>query len=361
VSGRSDRYRVAGVAGPPERLVGGEVRASEFVITTDGTPVTTAPVPGGARLNRADLRSLAHLATEAGRLFGSPQDIEWAISTDHELYLLQSRPVTTAVAGVPDGPVLGMGPVAETFPERLTWLEIDVWVPPLREAVVTALSLAGVASRRELATSPVVTTVRGVVVVDLELFGEVPRARKVGGRMAIKARRLRASWRVGRLSRALPQLDRDLLRRTDSLLGRVPRLDQLSDLQLLALVDRARDLLRSLHGHEILTSLLVDPSSPRLTASSVALRTLAPAREAGHPDDETLAEHPVVLSLIPPRIGTRAQLPRDVNPPRLPTQTTSSRAAVLREALRLRVRWVQELTARAVDELAIRLVDEDLL
>ena len=61
--------------------------------------------------------------------------MEWAIDAIGELWLLQSRPVTTEIEGAPRGPLYGPGPVAETFPAPLTRLEQDLWVPPLREAV----------------------------------------------------------------------------------------------------------------------------------------------------------------------------------------------------------------------------------
>ena len=44
-------------------------------------------------------------------------------------------------------------------------------------------------------------------------------------------------------------------------------------------------------------------------------------------------------------------------PPPLPSEATGDEAAILREALRIRVRWVQELMARAARELGRRLVD----
>lgn len=361
VTGRADRLVVSAVRGDPDRLVSGEVRATEHVLDTAGTLVDRTDAPDGARLTRHQLRDVTKLVQRATALFGVPQDAEWAITDDDRLLLLQSRPLTTEVRGVPTGPVLGSGPVAETFPDPLRRLELDLFVPPLRDAVETALSLAGTASPRELTASPLVTDVEGVVVVDLELFGEAAPHRSLAGRVSARARRLRASWRVGRLRSALPALDRHLLRRMDGLLGAVPPLDELTSRQLLALLERGRHALRSLHGHEILTSLLVDPHAPRLTASSVALRTLTHARQAGASDDDILAEHPVVLSLAPPRIGRRPELPQCATPPDLPLEGDSSRASVLREALRLRVRWVQELVGRAAWELGRRLCDDGVL
>ena len=88
-------------------------------------------------------------------MFDGPQDIEWAIDDDDVLWLLQSRPVTTAT-GRPRGPVLGIGPLAETFPEPLSRLESDLWLQPLGQGLEQALLLTGAASPRALRRSPVV-------------------------------------------------------------------------------------------------------------------------------------------------------------------------------------------------------------
>src|SRR5690606_29018860 len=110
-------------------------------------------------------------ARSTERVFGSPQDVEWAITSEGALRLLQSRPVTATSATAPaTGPVLGPGPLAETFPDPLGELETDLWVRPLRAGVEEALKEAGALPGRRLARSPVVTTVHGRVAADLELF-----------------------------------------------------------------------------------------------------------------------------------------------------------------------------------------------
>ncbi len=359
VTGRSDRLVVAAVAGGPDRLVGGEVEGTRYELDRAGRQCSRHEGAGGARLNRPQLRHLVALADQVAEAFGGPQDVEWAIDGEGALRLLQSRPVTTEVRGVPSGPLLGPGPVAESFPEPLAPLEEDLWVEPLREALRAALRLSGAAARRQLERSPVVVSLEGGVAVDLELFGEDGGERSVGERLdpRPRLRRLRAAWRVGRLRAALPDLALDLVERSDAELSGVPPLHELTDRQLLALLDRCRQALTALHGHEVLIGLVVDPGAPRLTGASVALRVLAEARAEGIPDDEVVQRHPVVLALVPPRIQPAVALPPVGEAATLPPpgDEEGDRNAVLREALRLRVRWVQELSGRAAWVLGERL------
>jgi pyruvate,water dikinase len=97
-------------------VVEGLVRPDRWIISDDGTVISShiadkdvAVVPserGGTKEMRVDpasrrrpcldavaLRQLSMLAAECERLFGSPQDIEWAVSASRVL-LLQSRPIT---------------------------------------------------------------------------------------------------------------------------------------------------------------------------------------------------------------------------------------------------------------------------
>ena len=173
VSGRSDRRVVSAVDGGPEPLVSGEVdglalRARHARQGHRVRPVATVPSS-----RRATCGASSRCRATVARAFGGPQDVEWAIATDGRLWLLQSRPVTTEIRGVPRGPIYGPGPVAETFPEPLAELEHDLWVPPLRDAVREAVLLAGMATRKEVAASDVVVSVAGHVAIDLRLAGEI--------------------------------------------------------------------------------------------------------------------------------------------------------------------------------------------
>jgi rifampicin phosphotransferase len=282
------------------------------------------------------------------------------------LWLLQSRPVTTEIRGVPRGPIYGPGPVAETFPYPLTELESDLWVPPLREAVGEAVVLAGAATAADVAASEVVVCVDGHVAIDLRLAGELKPKQTLLHRLnpVPAARRLRGAWRVGRLRSALPRLAAYLLDRTDADLEAVPPLNELTSRQLVALLHRSRTILRALHAHEILIGMLTDTGGNRMTGASVALRVLAEARQDGLDDKEILVRSPAVLALTGPQVAAAPVLPEEAMTLDIPTASACMRCSdngILREALRLRVRWVQELSGRAAWKLGERLAASGVL
>jgi pyruvate, water dikinase len=114
---RRDQLIIEAVWGLGETLVSGRVTPDHYVVARDGTvkqarvavqPVALLPLPeggtevrtlepeaGGRRvLDDGELRRLTLLGNRLQAYFGGPQDVEWAIH-DGQLYLLQSRPVTT--------------------------------------------------------------------------------------------------------------------------------------------------------------------------------------------------------------------------------------------------------------------------
>jgi rifampicin phosphotransferase len=358
VSGRTDRRIVSAVEGGPEPLVSGEVDGSRYVLDPKNAKVIEFAANDGPKLPSADLRRLMGLSTQVAKVFRGPQDVEWAIGTDSHLWLLQSRPVTSEIRGTPRGPIYGPGPVAETFPSPLTELERDLWVPPLREAVAEAVLLAGTATRADIDASEVVVCVDGHVAIDLRLAGEMRPKRTVVHRLnpIPAARELRGSWRVGRLRAALPRLAEHLLDRTDADLEAVPPLSAITSRQLIALLHRSRAILRALHAHEILIGMLTDTGGNRMTGASVALRVLAEARQDGLSDKEIIARSPSVLALTGPRVAPEPELPEEATAVYVaPGCKVCSDNGILREALRLRVRWVQEVSGRAAWELGVRL------
>ena len=360
VTGRTDRRVVSAVTGGPERLVSGEVDGSRYVLDPANAKVLDFAANDGPQLPADDLRRLVELSAKVAAVYGGPQDVEWAIDTDSRLWLLQSRPVTTEIRGVPSGPIYGPGPVAETFPFPLTELEADLWVPPLREAVREAVVLAGSATAAQVAASDVVVCVDGHVAIDLRLAGEIKPKQTLLHRLnPIPAgRRLRGAWRVGRLRSALPDLAEHLLDRTDADLEAVPALSELTSRQLIALLHRSRAILRALHAHEILIGMLTDTGGNRMTGASVALRVLAEARQDGLDDKEILVRSPAVLALTGPQVAPSPVLPEEAMTLNIPTAPECQRCSdngILREALRLRVRWVQELSGRAAWKIGERL------
>lgn len=361
VTGRTDRRVVAAIAGGPEPLVSGERDGSRYLLDPQGR-VLEHDDSDGPPIRNTDLRRLVQLSARVAEIFGAPQDVEWAIGVDGQLWLLQSRPVTTEIRGTPAGPVYGPGPVAETFPEPLSELERDLWVPPLRDGIRNAVLLAGTAESGQLERTEIVVTVGGYVAIDLQLAGEIVPDRSLLHRLnPIPAlRRLQSAWRVGRLRSALPRLAESLLDRVDADLEGVPSVDSLTSRQLVALLHRGRSVLRALHAHEILMGMLTDTGGNRMAGASVALRVLAEGRRDGMTDEDLLARSPVVLALTGPRIAPETALPADAVAPDTGTgDATGTDNGVLREALRLRARWVQELTGRAAWELGKRLADND--
>jgi pyruvate,water dikinase len=92
---------VNAVRGLADRLVSGEIDADQWSIT-DGR----AERADGATeaLVAEQALQVAELALRVEEHFGSPQDVEWAM-TDGEIHILQARPITTALAHATPVPV----------------------------------------------------------------------------------------------------------------------------------------------------------------------------------------------------------------------------------------------------------------
>ncbi|HEY7693704.1 MAG TPA: PEP/pyruvate-binding domain-containing protein [Gaiellaceae bacterium] len=93
VQRRRDRMLVEAVFGLGEQAVSGHVTPDHYVVDRAGAVVRERLVHGGV-LSEEELVRLVAIGGQLEERFGGPQDIEWAIAGG-ELYLLQSRPVTT--------------------------------------------------------------------------------------------------------------------------------------------------------------------------------------------------------------------------------------------------------------------------
>jgi rifampicin phosphotransferase len=368
VSGDAGRLVVEAVAGGPDSLVSGRSGAQHYEASQRGRVLTIDHRPyhrlsmrhNGVRLlSDRDMRALARLAARAGRVFGGPQDIEWAFDSRASLLLLQSRPVTAiGTAASASGPVLGPGPVAETFPDPLNPLEIDMWVTPLRGATIAALGETRAVARCRLDSSPVITTVHGRVAADLELFGYA-RTRRPWDLLDPRPslRRLAASWHVGQTRAVLPTRTDALVREVDGRLAGIA-LDGRTDEQLLELIEEGVSLLARLHHAEMLAATLLPPAER--TAAAMALEVLAQHADDQVSDELLIRRNPVLLSLAPPAVGVPVSIPPAAV--RLHSRgPVSVRSLEPREALRLRARWVQELMARAAWSVGLRLQARGLL
>ncbi len=356
LTGDRRSLRISVVEGLPDQIVSGTATGTQIVTTRRGRLRSVAgPLP--ATLGARHRRRLARLAAVAARVFGGPQDIEWLIDLDGELRLLQSRPITASALPAEHSHPLGPGPVAETFPNPLHPLERDLWEPPLEDGIREALRLSGAVSRRALANRFVVD-VGGRVAVDLEALGVVKPRRSFLWRLDPRppSRHLVAAWRIGRLRAALPLIAHDLIGEVDDDLAAVPAPAELGDHQLLTVLDNAQITLRALHSYEVLSGFFLEQRRTATSGAAVALSTLERARREGLTSDaDIIARYPVVLALLPPEIGGSRILPAVDGAPPMPSGDAEDRTAIAREALRLRVRWVQELTVAVAEELGNRL------
>jgi pyruvate,water dikinase len=284
ISGRADRILVEVVHGGPSSLVSGGVVARSHVLTRRGRLVEMTVGEGPSLKGRQRL-ALARLAARTEAAFGGPQDVEWAIGADGRLWLLQSRPVTAAAEQLPEvGPIFGPGPVAETLPDPLSELELDLWAEPIRSGIKGALTTLGASSGKALRHSPVLVTVGGRIAADLGLLGidAGPKRRLAWLDPRGPARRLGAAWRVGRLQRALPALAADVVAAVDAELAAVPPVADLDDELLLRLLRRSGEALHAVHGHEILAGMLGIEDGA--SGAAAALAAVAHGRSAGRSD-----------------------------------------------------------------------------
>lgn len=382
VTGAADRIVAEVVSSRPDTLVGGTAIADHYVLSRRGRVLERSGPSAAPALGRSVRRRLVRLARHMADQYGAAQDIEWAVDAQDHLWLLQSRPVTAVATPAAKGPVLGPGPVAETFPQPLSTLEHDLWVIPLRRGIVRAIELTGTAGGHHLEQSPVVTTVGGWAVADLELLGLVRGKQSVLHRFnpAVILRHLGLAWGLGRARVALPALAADLVSTVDAHLDDIDALTGLPPDVLARLLDAARRELATVHTYEVLSGMLLTREGSARdvpSTAAIALRAVVRGRARGLGDGQLVADAPVVLALSAPALGRPPALPADLGPgtERLagvevgPDGATDGPAdghdevdrLGVRDGLRLRTRWLQELLGRAAWELGRQLADGGVL
>jgi rifampicin phosphotransferase len=101
VTGARDEVLVNAVTGLGERLVSGSCTPSQWLVRGDHTECVAE---SDRAITAEQALAVARLALRAERVYGAPQDIEWAID-EAGVHLLQTRPVSTAHLGVEPVPV----------------------------------------------------------------------------------------------------------------------------------------------------------------------------------------------------------------------------------------------------------------
>lgn len=344
------------VEGTPDALVSGVATADHYVLDRHGRVLEHVAVGPSVEIPRAVRQQLVQLLAQVATVFDGPQDIEWAIDEAGHLWLLQSRPITAVMDAVdPHAPLLGPGPVAETFPDPLTTLERDLWIVALADGISRALRATHTVPDDALAASPVVTTVDGQAVVDLSLVARTEhqaRWRRYTPRAIL--RRLGAAWTIGRLRTALPALASTAVATVDRDLTMVGPLGELDDEALVQLLVRSRAELATMHSYEVLCGMLLEDGPGVVALPVVAMAAVAEGRRSNRVDADIVAAAPVALALVPPTLRHPVVLPSVVALQR-PRGAGGLTEVSPRDALRMRARWLQELQVRVAWELGARL------
>jgi pyruvate, water dikinase len=126
-SGRADLVVIEGSFGLGESVVSGSVSPDRYVVEKKTMAIVTRevrakelviePADGGGTARRqlsaeesmrpvlddAEVRQLAEIAVRIERHYGTPQDTEWAFDADGHVWMLQSRPVTSAGGTLQEG------------------------------------------------------------------------------------------------------------------------------------------------------------------------------------------------------------------------------------------------------------------
>jgi pyruvate,water dikinase len=143
VAGTAGRDEMVGeyCLGLGESLVSGALNPGRFVVdrgsfagrwlcAPDQQEGATAEQEDAARrfVEGGGASQLARLGMELERALGAPQDIEWAVDPDQRLFVLQSRPITTATAAAPPRRtvVWSNANVNENFPGPVTPLLFSI-------------------------------------------------------------------------------------------------------------------------------------------------------------------------------------------------------------------------------------------
>jgi rifampicin phosphotransferase len=211
VTGCPDRIVIEGSFGLGDAVVSGKVSPDRLVLEKTSLNVLERHVSrkgievvmadeGGVREQPVDesrrqtasftdeqARDLARLALEAERLFGCPQDVEWAISAG-KVFVLQSRPITTRPAGASSACAPGENPIVwsnvnigELLPDVATPMTWSVLMLAMTNLFGPLLKRLGIDMERE----PLIGLVAGRLYVNLNAFSRFVGGMPVPGQLKL--------------------------------------------------------------------------------------------------------------------------------------------------------------------------------
>ncbi len=91
--GKEDNLHLHVVPGFGEALVGGTATPSQYVLSREEHPRLLSRKEKDAVLSRPLTEKIGHLGSSIEKYFNAPQDIEWAIDHNGDLFFLQTRPL----------------------------------------------------------------------------------------------------------------------------------------------------------------------------------------------------------------------------------------------------------------------------
>jgi phosphohistidine swiveling domain-containing protein len=205
VSGSRDRIIIEACWGLGEALVSGKVTVDRFVLDRKSLRILDRAVSHKSHesymsragvtaereippdradkpcLGDAAAQKLARLALKAEKVFGPPQDIEWALAGPN-LFILQSRPITTL--GRPksweDRQVWSNSNAAEVLPGVLTpmvWSTVGEFIGDLLGGVIARIGIS-------FGENPFIGEVAGRVYTNLNTFTGMVRRMPFASRMS---------------------------------------------------------------------------------------------------------------------------------------------------------------------------------
>lgn len=167
-AGRHDEMLCEYCTGLADKLVAGEVDPARVRIArSDLTCIREDSSDAASTISPSDVESLGALALTAERLFGMPQDIEWALDPVGKVWLVQARPITTQATSTSllkarRRVVWSNANVNENFPDPISPLLYSVVAPGYTSYFANLGRAFGLAASRLARMRPDLACVVGV-------------------------------------------------------------------------------------------------------------------------------------------------------------------------------------------------------